>query len=158
MKLPYRQAFFLPLECCFLGVQYGVFLEFLEVLRVCFGCVNLLWVNTWQRSYSFDGLSFNFWYMVFPAEFWLQGYTKVYGHGCSMNYVSFTKPYAGCIVYVSFSTYVDKLVLWKANFWSVFGPPVLARLVMDLGWFLSITSGRSTRGNKGYIVNETLGF
>ena len=71
--------------------------------------------------------------MVFLAEFWLQGYTKIYGRGCSMNYVPSSKYYTGCVVYVSLSTYVDKLIIWKAKFWSVFGPPVLACLVMNFG-------------------------
>lgn len=48
--------------------------------------------------------------MVFLAEFWLQGYTKIDGHGCFWNYVSSSKSHAGCIAYVLFSTNVDKLV------------------------------------------------
>ena len=49
-----------------------------------------------------------------------------------MNYVFSSKPYAGYVVCVLFSTYVDKLVLWKAKFWFVFSLPVLAHLVIDI--------------------------
>lgn len=104
---------FSPLGICQTNVLYVTWGK-ITVLNICLGAKKFpLHIDPAileKRSYDFHGFSFGFWYMVFLAKFWLQGYTKIYDRSYSINYMSFLKFYASCIVYISISAYINKRV------------------------------------------------